>query len=69
MFGIFRSNANTAPQFINASQNEQHPQRYCSDLQCSCHYDAAYHDDVTGLQQPSDEELSEALKFWQIANA
>lgn len=69
MFGIFRSNANTAPQFINASRKEQHPEKYCTDLQCSCHYDAMYHSEVVGLAEPSNEELSEALKFWQIANA
>lgn len=69
MFGIFRGNVDAAPQFINATDDGQHAQGYCSDLQCNCHYDAAYHDGVTGLQEPSEVELSEALKFWNIANA
>ncbi len=68
MFGIFRGNDVPAPQFI-AFDDEQHPQRYCGDLRCNCHYDAAYHDGVTGLQEPDEVELSEALKFWNIANA
>lgn len=70
MFGIFRSNSVPAPRFIDATaEKAQHSEKYCSDLRCQCHYDVAYHDEVTGLAEPSDEELSEALKFWDIANA
>lgn len=70
MFGIFRSTVNTPPQFVNATATKaQHSEKYCTDLRCSCHYDAAYHSEIVGLAEPSDEELSEALKFWQIANA
>lgn len=69
MFGIFRSNSVPAPRFIDATEKAQHSERYCSDLQCSCHYDAMYHSEIVGLAEPSDEELSEALRFWDIANA
>lgn len=47
----------------------EHTEKYCTDLQCGCHYDVVYHGEVTSLQQPSNEELSEALKFWNVVNA
>jgi hypothetical protein len=47
----------------------EHTEKYCSDITCGCHYDVTYHGEVTGLQEPSEEELSEALKFWDLVSA
>jgi len=45
-----------------------HTEKYCADLQCNCHYDVTYHSEVTSLQEPSQEELSEALRFWNLVS-
>ncbi len=54
------------------SSNDEHTASnpYCSDIRCWCHTDVAYHAEVTGLRETTDEaEYKAVLSFlglWSV---
>ena len=56
-----------APEEEMTTSADVHTQAYpyCEDLECWCHSDVSYHDDVTH-PQPSEEEMELAYQFWSL---
>lgn len=67
LFGQSRSNHTQESAILASNHTPSNP--YCDDPKCSCHTNLGWHDQVTGMQQYSEEEVSEALKFWDICNS